>query len=111
MLKADRDQIMNRMGQDGRHNFRRLLRELITQRKTSPGNQVTARELLENHGSKLDTTVRDALEAVVARDEMGPKEGENPPDFNLKLMGSDDRVSLSSFKGKRPVALIFGSYT
>ncbi len=37
--------------------------------------------------------------------------GEQPPDFELKLMGSEERVQLSSFKGSRPVGLIFGSYT
>ena len=51
------------------------------------------------------------LEAVAERDQMGPNEGETPPDFELKRMGTEDRVRLSSFKGKRPVALVFGSYT
>ncbi len=111
MLKADRDQIMNRMGQEGRHNFRLLLRELIAHRKTSPGRRVSPRELLESHGGELDADVRDALLAVVARDETGPKEGESAVDFTLKRMGSEEYVTLSSFKGKRPVALIFGSYT
>jgi peroxiredoxin len=48
---------------------------------------------------------------VVARDEMGPHVGTVPPDFNLKRMGSEERVRLSSFKGQKAVALIFGSYT
>ncbi len=39
--------------------------------------------------------------------------GDAAPDFTLKLMdGKDDEtVTLSQFKGDRPVALIFGSYT
>ena len=41
----------------------------------------------------------------------GPKEGEVPPDFFLKRQGSDERVRLSDFQGKRAVALVFGSYT
>ena len=47
----------------------------------------------------------------------GPAAGEPAPDFELALLGSDKdggeetRVSLSSFQGKKPVALIFGSYT
>jgi peroxiredoxin len=52
-----------------------------------------------------------ALEAVVARDEMGPQVGEYPPDFSLKRLDADTRVRLSSFRDKRPVALVFGSYT
>ena len=50
------------------------------------------------------------MEAVVARDE-GPHVGDVPPDFSLKRMGSEERVQLSNFKGHKPVALIFGSYT
>ena len=40
--------------------------------------------------------------------------GKAAPDFELPRLGSEDGeapVKLSSFKGKRPVALIFGSYT
>ena len=39
------------------------------------------------------------------------KVGEMAADFNLKKMKSEERVRLSSFKGERPVALVFGSYT
>jgi len=34
-----------------------------------------------------------------------------PSDFTLKKMDGDEEVTLSQFQGKRPVALIFGSYT
>lgn len=37
--------------------------------------------------------------------------GDMAIDFELKKMKSDERVRLSSFRGKRPVALVFGSYT
>lgn len=37
--------------------------------------------------------------------------GDPAPDFKLKTMGGDREVQLSSFKGKRPVVLVFGSYT
>jgi hypothetical protein len=70
-----------------------------------------AREMLESVGDGLTDVARQAMKAVVQRDEMGPNAGDVPPDFNLKLMGSEDRVRLSSFKGQKPVALIFGSYT
>ncbi len=39
------------------------------------------------------------------------KVGQRAPDFNLKILGSKERVRLSSFAGKKPVALIFGTYT
>ena len=111
MLKADRDKIMNRLSPEDRSNFRRILQELQKERKTSPGQRVTAREVLESLGQDLPADVRAALEAVMARDETGPKVGEVPPDFSLKRLGSPDRVSLSGFKGRQAVALAFGSYT
>jgi peroxiredoxin len=42
----------------------------------------------------------------------GPKVGEAAPDFKIKML-SDGKteVQLSSFKDKKPVILIFGSYT
>ncbi|GAB4149047.1 MAG: hypothetical protein Fur0037_17380 [Planctomycetota bacterium] len=41
-----------------------------------------------------------------------PAVGDPAPDFELPMLGMmDQKVKLSSFRGKRPVALIFGSYT
>jgi len=41
-----------------------------------------------------------------------PKVGDKAPDFELPMLGmKDTKVKLSSFAGKQPVALIFGSYT
>ncbi len=37
--------------------------------------------------------------------------GDPAPDFDLALAGSPGRVRLSSFRGDRPVVLVFGSYT
>ena len=37
--------------------------------------------------------------------------GDAAPDFRLKTRDGRAQVTLSSFRGKRPVALIFGSYT
>ena len=33
------------------------------------------------------------------------------PDFTLARQGHDARVTLSSYRGQRPVVLVFGSYT
>lgn len=37
--------------------------------------------------------------------------GEPAPDFNLRTKDGKMQVQLSSFRGKRPVVIIFGSYT
>jgi hypothetical protein len=41
----------------------------------------------------------------------GPRIGDAAPDFKLKAKDGDKEVQLASFKGKRPVVLVFGSYT
>lgn len=37
--------------------------------------------------------------------------GDNAPDFSLPSHDRNDRIVLSSFRGHRPVVLVFGSYT
>jgi len=39
------------------------------------------------------------------------KAGDAAPDFTLAEVTGDKKVTLSSFKGQRPVVLVFGSYT
>ena len=39
------------------------------------------------------------------------KVGDLAPDFTLKSLDGPRKVTLSDFRGKRPVVLIFGSYT
>jgi hypothetical protein len=38
-------------------------------------------------------------------------EGDAAPDFTLPLYDRSGQVRLSSFRGQRPVVLVFGSYT
>jgi hypothetical protein len=38
-------------------------------------------------------------------------EGDQAPDFNLSTHDHHGRVTLSSYRGQRPVVLVFGSYT
>ena len=111
MLKADRDQIMGQLQGEDRKQFRQFIDDYRTKRKAVSGGQMPAREMLDAVGGDLTDILRQAMEAVVLRDEMGPHVGTVPPDFNLKRMGSEERVRLSGFNDERPVALIFGSYT
>jgi hypothetical protein len=39
------------------------------------------------------------------------KAGDPAPDFQLKIRGSSDWLRLSDFHGRKPVALVFGSFT
>ncbi len=39
------------------------------------------------------------------------KVGDPAPEFSLPLLGGNKEVQLSSFKGQKPVVLIFASYT
>ena len=46
-----------------------------------------------------------------SRADSGAPEGEMAPDFTLAPPKGGYPVTLSTFRGKRPVALVFGSYT
>jgi hypothetical protein len=37
--------------------------------------------------------------------------GDPAPEFRLKMRGSEERVQLSAFRGRKPVAIVFGSFT
>jgi peroxiredoxin len=47
----------------------------------------------------------------VKLDKKAPKTGELAPDFTLFDVTGTKSVTLSDFRGKKPVALVFGSYT
>ena len=42
---------------------------------------------------------------------LAPKAGDIAPDFELKDVNGEKQVRLSDFRGRKPVALIFGSFT
>ncbi len=111
MRKEQRDSILGRLDPEERTHYQGLIQEVRTERKASSSAQFTAREVLEPRKAGLSSDLQSAIDAVIARDEMGPAVGETPPDFSLKRMGSDQNVRLSSYSGKQPVGLIFGSYT
>jgi hypothetical protein len=51
------------------------------------------------------------LRFIAQRETHAPAVGTEAPDFELLRLGSDERVRLSSFRNRKPVALIFGSFT
>ncbi len=44
-------------------------------------------------------------------DKRAPKAGDLAPDFTLTDSRGIESVTLSDFRGKKPVALVFGSFT
>jgi hypothetical protein len=42
---------------------------------------------------------------------LAPKAGDLAPDFTLFDISGDESITLSNFRGLKPVALVFGSYT
>ena len=42
---------------------------------------------------------------------LAPKVGDMAPDFELRDVSGEHTVHLSDFRGKKPVALVFGSFT
>ena len=44
-------------------------------------------------------------------DALAPKKGDLAPDFELMDITEEHSVHLSDFRGRQPVALIFGSFT
>ncbi len=44
-------------------------------------------------------------------DPLAPKVGDLAPDFALHDVRGQEQVRLSDFRGKKPVVLIFGSFT
>lgn len=116
MLKSQRDSLVSSLSGDDRQNMRRIIAAIKEARGGSPDlavaeGRMTAREILEGWQVELPAEVLSALEATLVRDETGPRVGDLPRDFDLKRLGSEERVRLSEFRGRKPVALAFGSYT
>ena len=110
MDKKDRDQVLSTMSREARLDFGRVLQEIRSEAK-SAGGVTSRKEVLTSRRSQYPAELLTRLDAVMQRDDMGPKEGESPPDFSLKRIERDERIQLSSFSGRRPVAMVFGSYT
>jgi len=44
-------------------------------------------------------------------DREAPKVGDLAPDFTLSDISGTETITLSEFRGEKPVALVFGSFT
>jgi len=70
----------------------------------SPGAQEASRKPPRPAAAK-----KKAPDRKPAPDRLRP--GAPAPDFELKSLDGKQSVKLSAFRGQKPVALIFGSYT
>ena len=61
--------------------------------------------------AKTFRSFRDARAWHSHYDPLAPKAGDMAPDFELHDLHGEDAVRLSSFRGRKPVALVFGSFT
>jgi hypothetical protein len=65
-------------------------------------------------GSKMPTPMmllKGLFEGEIGSLHEGPKVGRLAPDFTLPKHDGDKNITLSQFRGKKPVVLIFGSFT
>ena len=61
---------------------------------------------------KFSTRYRKSLMAAQKKvNAKAPRAGDMAPDFTLYDIEGKNSVTLSSFRGKKPIALVFGSYT
>ena len=51
------------------------------------------------------------MKRQVGLNKLAPKAGDLAPDFTLHDISGTESVTLSDFRGVKPVALVFGSYT
>jgi peroxiredoxin len=54
---------------------------------------------------------KETMKSQKVLDAQAPKAGDLAPDFTLSDISGTESVTLSDFRGKKPVALVFGSYT
>ena len=62
----------------------------------------------------MNATIKNRNEATSwqkKHDAQAPKVGQMAPDFELEDSNGENFIRLSDFRGKKPVALIFGSFT
>lgn len=62
----------------------------------------------------MNTTIKNRYEATSWQkkyDSQAPKVGDLAPDFELSDSNGENPVRLSDFRGQKPVAIIFGSFT
>ena len=66
---------------------------------------------LVNDGISILKIRKKLMKRQKGLDHLAPKAGDMAPDFTLHNIAGTETTTLSDFRGQKPVALIFGSYT
>jgi hypothetical protein len=53
----------------------------------------------------------EVMKRQLGLNKLAPRAGDLAPDFTLRDISGTESVTLSDFRGKKPVALVFGSFT
>ena len=61
--------------------------------------------------TKPNQSFRSQMAWQKQHDPLAPKAGDMAPDFELRDVNGENAVRLSDFRGQKPVALVFGSFT
>ena len=59
----------------------------------------------------LATLLKGLFSGEIGSFHEGPSVGRLAPDFTLRTFDGDKSIRLARFRGKKPVVLIFGSFT
>ena len=65
----------------------------------------------DKNGYITQEEIKNYSQSRIEQESGGPDVGQEAPDFALRTLEGDRTVKLSDFRGKKPVVLVFGSYT
>ena len=89
-------------------NTRRAMRWMITAALIATGACSSADK---RASTRLDKDREALIKKHRSRPDTAPKLASSAPNFTLKTLSGEEEVDLASFRGKKPVVLVFGSYT
>lgn len=95
---------------------KQALVQAIIEQMTSSGRDLGAAGISNDEMLKVlnDPRAVDSIYEMVTLEAASPKPGDEAPDFTLSPLSDYNAgvpVRLADCRGKRPVALVFGSYT
>jgi hypothetical protein len=92
------------LNKDGRISQSEYMR-LFVDADQDMDRSVTQQEMTRFINERRQEMIKQGQEAS------GPNVGQQAPDFTLRTLDGKTKVRLSDFRGKKPVVLVFGSYT